>query len=165
MIFFLFALIIFTAACSSQKHMRGPSSVCLSEKDCSRVQVKKANFVLLFRNEHGTEIWKDKKSGLVWSDRLPKALTQVKALESCKNLKIGNKSWVLPTLDEYREAQHDGLELVSQNSNGEIYWSSSVRYFDISGAEWGGCYEPTGITTRFSYCPKERSLIVRCVSR
>lgn len=159
---YLFVLIALITACSSQKHYRGPSSVCSSEKDCSKTQVKAGNFVLQSRDENGAEIWKDKRSGLTWSDRLPDSMTQGSAATACEALKLGGKSWRLPSMDEFKEANNHKIVSALSNMN-YMFWSSSeCRGYDFTREEAYPFYSFT-----FGVCKNGRYAYnsVRCVSR
>jgi len=71
-------------------------------RDCSLV---KGNYILITRTHEHREIFKDNMSGLIWGDRLPFTETHAKAGAACDGLpKIDEKSWSLPTKEEFETA-------------------------------------------------------------
>lgn len=79
-------------------------------KDCN---FAKGEFVLVFRNEKGTEIFKEIKTGLLWGDRITMDFNHYGSQKACTNellepQLIGDVSWRLPTVREFEVAAGHG---------------------------------------------------------
>jgi hypothetical protein len=95
-------------------------------KDCS---YEKEGFALVARTEDGKEVHKEVSTGLLWSDRLPERMIYHNAKKACKaDLKevagISDVTWRLPSIDEYEEAEKNGIRQVLPNMN-YWFWSST----------------------------------------
>lgn len=90
-------------------------------KSCN---LTKENFILVSRSEDGLEIYKDSKSGLIWSDRIRMDFNHFGSFKACagespaltlfKDLK-----WRLPSIREYEEAAERGMKTILPNMT---YW-------------------------------------------
>jgi hypothetical protein len=131
-------------------------------KDCSS---EAEGFVLVTRSKDFKEVHKEKSTGLLWSDRLP-YMSHYNAETACSsNLKevagISGFTWRLPSIDEYKEAERNGIRKALPNMD-NWFWSSSVHSYDDyngSGSAW--LFDGTGDT----YYGSRSSLSwVRCVA-
>jgi hypothetical protein len=101
-------------------------------KDCSyQLTSEKEGFVLVTRSKDFNEVHKEVSTGLLWSDRLPSTMTHYNAERACKaDLKevagISGVTWRLPSIDEYEEAEKNGIRKALPNMN-YWFWSSSVK--------------------------------------
>jgi hypothetical protein len=109
-------------------------------KDCSyQLTSKKEGFVLVTRSKEFKEVHREVSTGLLWSDRLPLTMNHTNAREACKeDLKevagITGVSWRLPSIDEYKEAEKNGIRKALPNMN-YWFWSSSM-YLHYSYFRW-----------------------------
>jgi hypothetical protein len=122
------------------------------------------NFTLVTRTTEFKEIYLDEKSKLLWSDRLADGMTHFKAQESCKSdlaevVNVKGLTWRLPSIDEYKEADKNGVRAALPNMS-DWFWSSSVYQYGSSYA-WGldGVSGGVGIVNRSYYDGS-----VRCVA-
>ena len=97
-------------------------------EDCSE---QKKGFALVTRTKKGKEVHKEIKTGLLWGDRLSSTMDHYAAKEACKaNLeevaKLNERTWRLPSKEEYEEAEKNGIRKALPNMN-DVFWSSSVR--------------------------------------
>lgn len=98
--------------------------------DCSyQSDSVKGSFVLVTRTKELKEVRKDTKSGILWGDRLPSTMNHYDALKACKaDLPevggIGGLTWRLPSIEEYKVAETDGIRSALLMSG--WWWSSSV---------------------------------------
>lgn len=101
-------------------------------KDCSyQLTSEKEGFVLVTRSKDFKEVHKEVSTGLLWSDRLPSTMSHYDVEKACKaDLKevvgISGVSWRLPSIDEYKEADKNGIRKALPNMN-YWFWSSSVH--------------------------------------
>lgn len=97
------------------------------------------------------EVWKDSQSGLLWGDRLDNTYTHYNAIGLGANGKvvtetacnsqggktasagIGEKKFGLPTIEEYSQAEKNGVREVLPNKN-YLFWSASInpKYTDYA---------------------------------
>lgn len=87
------------------------------------------NFVLVARTIDAYEIWKDMKSGFLWSDVLSGKIPMPRALSSCHNqldevAKISGVNWKLPSIEQFNSAEEHGFRSVLPNMD-NWFWSSS----------------------------------------
>lgn len=89
------------------------------------------------------EVWKDSQSGLLWGDRLDKRYTHHDAIALGINGKvvsetacgsdegkvasagIGEKKFGLPTIEEFQQAEKNGVREVLPNMKDYFFWSAS----------------------------------------
>ena len=101
-------------------------------RDCSyQLTSQKEGFVLVTRTKEFKEVHKEIKTGLLWGDRLPSAMSHYDAEKACKAdlaevAKISEVSWRLPSIEEYKEAEKNGIRKALPNMN-YWFWSSSVH--------------------------------------
>ena len=101
-------------------------------KDCSYQKTSsKEEFVLVTRTKEFKEVHKDTKSGLLWGDRLPSAMSHYSAEKACNAslaevAKLSGHTWRLPSKEEFEQAEKDGVRKALPNMN-YWWWSSSVR--------------------------------------
>jgi len=104
-------------------------------KDCSyQLTSEKEGFVLVTRSKDFKEVHKEVSTGLLWSDRLPNTMTHHNAEKACKATLpevagISGVTWRLPSIDEYKEAEKNGIRKALPNMN-HWFWSSSVHRSD-----------------------------------
>ena len=90
------------------------------------------------------EIWRDSKTALVWGDVLASNYSHTKAIEFNDNGSVANevactsdegklangqiteKAFGLPSIEEYLQAQKDGVLAVVPNMGDRLFWSSSL---------------------------------------
>ena len=114
-------------------------------EDCSIKNPKiKANhsFILVSRleNLHGAEreIYLDSKNGILWTDRLASEFTYERALEVCSDSKnnrtggINEVIWELPTIENYIEAEKNGIRRALPRMD-DVFWTSSTWGEGYSG--------------------------------
>lgn len=134
-------------------------------KDCSyQLTSKKEGFVLVTRSKEFKEVHREVSTGLLWSDRLPLTMNHTNAREACKeDLKevagITGVSWRLPSIDEYKEAEKNGIRKALPNMN-YWFWSSSM-YLHYSYFRWLFMGKE-GSTDGYPVSSRES---VRCVAR
>lgn len=136
--------------------------------DCSyQLNSEKEGFVLVTRSKDYNmvtgsidynEVFKEISTGLLWSDRLDRDMSYPRAMKACRStLKevagLENKTWRLPSIDEYKEAAKNGIEKALA-MYGE-YWSSSVKRRKYA---WRYSYG------RVDYYHRYERLAVRCVA-
>jgi len=131
-------------------------------KECSEQESSsRGNFTLISRSKHFEEIYKDNKSGFIWSDRIHSRTNHASAVAACAGLpKIDNKSWRLPTIEEFKEADVNGIRSALPNM---IYWFwSSSEDDDNTSRAWlfSGNFGDLGYDYRFSFVGS-----IRCVAR
>jgi hypothetical protein len=100
-------------------------------RDCSyQSDSEKEGFVLVTRTKELKEVYKELKTDLLWSDRLPKTMDHFSAEKACnsslKEVAGINKSWRLPSKEEYEQAEISGIRQALPNMNYWV-WSSSLR--------------------------------------
>ena len=98
-------------------------------EDCSlQEQASNGSFVLVTRKKFKV-VQKDTKSGLLWGDTLSKYLSYDEALKACKNglPEVGGirRDWRLPTIEEFKEANYNGMRTALPNSE-HVFWSSTA---------------------------------------
>lgn len=92
----------------------------------------KENFVLVTRTDKGIEIFKDTKTGLIWSDRLSMDFNHYGSQKAChedlteltvfKGLK-----WRLPSIREFEQAAAHGMKDVLSRMNYWFWTSTPVK--------------------------------------
>jgi hypothetical protein len=105
-------------------------------EDCSE---QKKGFVLVTRTQEGKEVHKEVSTGLLWSDRLPSRMTHNDAGKACKaDLEevggISGVTWRLPSDEEYRKAEKNGIREALPNMN-YLFWCS-LRRDDFGNHRW-----------------------------
>jgi hypothetical protein len=123
------------------------------------------------------EVWRDSKSGLLWGDRLDKRYSHYDAIalglkgnvvseSACNsdngktaNAGIGEKKFGLPTIEEYLQAEENGVREVLQNMD-DFFWSASRYPNDTDNAR--GFFGSSGY---FVNDPRDDYGSVRCVGR
>ena len=134
-------------------------------KDCGEV---KGNFALVSRTKEGYEVYKDLQSGLIWSDRLSNEVNHHGADKICKvSLKetagITGTTWRLPSIEEYKDADINGIREALPNI-WSWFWSSSMhRNYSYVATLFNGVNGYTGNVSRNSDSDYVAS--VRCVAR
>jgi hypothetical protein len=110
-------------------------------KNCNS---RKNGLALVSRTKEGKEVHKDLLTGLIWSDRLQNVMTHYSAENACHSLlsevaKIGSVTWRLPNIEEYKEAEKNGIRKALPNMN-YWFWSSSVHrsYSNVAWVFLGG---------------------------
>ena len=136
-------------------------------QNCSFLSIQEKNgFFLVTRTEEFKEIHKDTKTGLLWGDRLPSKMDHYHAEKAChSSLKevagISGVTWRLPSIDEYKEAEKNGIRQAVPNMDRYIFWSSSKRQKNDDAAwlfnsDTGPFYKSKRYRSDYS---------VRCVAR
>lgn len=92
----------------------------------------KDSFVLVVRDEKGTEIYKDTKSGLIWSDRLPGDFNHYGSQKACGDdvaeLQIlKDVKWRLPSINEFEMAASHGMKESLSRMNYWFWTSTPVK--------------------------------------
>lgn len=104
-------------------------------KNCNK---KKDNFALVARTKEGYEVYKDLRTGVLWGDRLSSKMNHHSAEKACNsNLKevagISDVVWRLPAIEEYKEAEQNGIRDTLPNMY-YAFWSSSVHRYNSNYA-------------------------------
>jgi hypothetical protein len=101
-------------------------------QDCSsQINSEKEGFVLVARTTDFKEVHKEVSTGLLWSDRLPEVMNHFSAENVCQLSNpefagISGVNWRLPSLDEYKEADRNGIRKALPNMN-YWFWTSTIR--------------------------------------
>lgn len=104
-------------------------------KDCSYLYAsERRGFNLVARSEDGKEVYKEKSSGLLWSERPRERGSKHFAEFACKPtmkevVGLSEVKWELPTSDQYVEANKSGIRTAFQNIWGSS-WTSSRKSDD-----------------------------------
>lgn len=98
-------------------------------KNCN---VTKDNFVLVTRDEKGIEVYKDLKTGLIWSDRLQVDFNHYGSQKACADEALElqllkDLKWRLPTVNEFEVAASHGMKDVLSRMNYWFWTSTPVR--------------------------------------
>lgn len=134
-------------------------------KDCSYQRTSnRGNFVLVTRSKAFKEVYKDLSSGLLWSDRLVGTTQHGGALKACRGdlnevAGLSKFEWKLPSIENYKEADKNGIRKALPNMN-DTFWSSSVRFY-ISNLMW--FYDGEHGSVKYTHSFSELS--VRCIAR
>jgi hypothetical protein len=111
-------------------------------RDCSRFGklVQNANYELVTITNENSYIYRDKTSGVIWSDLLPGSLNQNEAMQACATLpqapaEMKVSGWRLPTVQEFETASKNDFISLAPNMNyafwtSSLYNNSSAWYFD-----------------------------------
>ncbi len=102
-------------------------------KDCSyQLTSEGEGFVLVTRSEDFKEVYQEISTGRLWSDRLPLIMNHNNAKTACNaDLKeVAGISgvtwrWRLPSIDDYKYAENNGIRATLPNMNYK-YWTSST---------------------------------------
>lgn len=113
-------------------------------KDCSsQFPSEKEGFVLVTISKDFKEVHKEVATSLLWSDRLPSTMNHDNAIKACEaDLKeftgISGLTWRLPSIDEYKEAEKNGIRKALPNMN-HWFWSRSRKgdFFNIAWLFYG----------------------------
>lgn len=139
-------------------------------KSCNFI---KENFALVARTDKGLEIYKDTKSGLIWSDRLTMDFNHYGSQKACGDeipdaQILKDMKWRLPTIHELEVAATHGMKAALPKS-AYTYWSSTPvkssrkqrrrRTFTASNFLWDGTEERTDTGDL------KDAASVRCVSK
>lgn len=84
------------------------------------------NYILVTRSEESGEVYLEKSTNLLWSDKLPEHMDQDEAIEACSSRTfsgIPEGYWRLPTIEEYKTAHEKGINDLPNMTN--HFWSSS----------------------------------------
>lgn len=136
-------------------------------RDCSyQLTSETEGFVLVTRSKDFKEVHKERSTGLLWSDRLPNYMDHYNAEKACNSsLKevagISAVTWRLPSIDEYKEAEKNGIRKALASMN-YWFWSSSVHY-----SYFGGAWQFHGGDGKTDYYHRDYygDISVRCVAR
>lgn len=95
-------------------------------KECN---VTKESFVLVARDEKGTEIYKDKKSGMIWGDRITSDFNHYGSQRACAGdhpeaQMLKDLKWRLPTIREFETAASHGMKASVSRMN-HFFWTST----------------------------------------
>lgn len=148
----------------TQKYACGnQGTVAQRIQDCSySPQAKKSGWSLVTRTAEFKEVWQDSNTGLVWGDRLPNTMNYDDAQKACNGSASENGklrlAFRVPTIDEYKQAEKNGIRSALPNI-GYWYWSSSV-YSEYTRGAWlfSGDYGYT------NYDFRDYDYSVRCVA-
>lgn len=136
-------------------------------RDCSlQLTSEKDGFVLVTRSKEFKEVHKEIKTGLLWGDRLPSTMNHNDAEKACKtNLKevanLSGLTWRLPSIEEYEEAEKNGIRKALPNMNYFFFWSSTM---DSSYSSLVLLFNGTAGTIGHGIY-YSRNYAVRCVAR
>lgn len=137
-------------------------------KNCN---VTKENFVLVARSESGLEIYKDMKSGIIWSDRISMDFNHYGSQKACsgevpeldlfKELK-----WRLPTVREFEESGIHGMKTALPHMT-YWFWTSTPQKtkYRRRRAPPAQSYLWDGIEQKSDVGDLKDAASVRCVAR
>jgi hypothetical protein len=102
------------------------------EERIKSCHLTKENFILISRSETGIEIYKDSKSGLIWSDRIKMDFNHYGSQKAChgdapelslfKELK-----WRLPTIREFEASAVHGMKAILPNMTFWFWTSTPIK--------------------------------------
>ncbi len=92
----------------------------------------KGEFILVFRNQKGLEIYKDIKTGLLWGDRIGIDFNHYGAQKACPQASLEAKifngfNWRLPTIREFELAAFRGMKDVLPRMFHSFWTSTPVK--------------------------------------
>ena len=146
---------------------------CSAFSDSTKKSSKNVEWNLVSRRRDAEtgkyyEVWKDSKSGLIWGDTLDNRYTHYKAVDACSSsdgkrasAKITDKSFALPSKDEYVDAEKNGIRGILPNMKDRWFWSSSVL---PQGSGYAFYFYGNDGYVYFDYRDNDNDS-VRCVSR
>lgn len=119
---FIFVTPLFSAPCGLKGSIDERINECAKTKD---------NFVLVTSTEEGREVYKDTKSGLIWSSRINYEMNHFGSQKICPNelpeAKILSEvKWRLPTLREFEQSAIHGMKTALPNMN-HWFWTSTPQ--------------------------------------
>jgi hypothetical protein len=140
-------------------------------QDCSSQPFSSVgNYVLVTRTAAKIEVYKDTRSGLIWSDVLADEMSQVKAFSMCRSnpLEGGNISelnYRLPSLKDYKQAADNGILTSLPNMRLRFWTTEDVDSYQIGGSLYTYMrYFFDGESARSSFMNKVIPAKVRCVA-
>jgi len=130
---------------------------------------------LITRTKELKEVWRDTKTGLIWGDRLEKPYSFNDLVELDKNQRVLREKicptveaengklvkvlrFRLPTIEEFKQANSDGIRTRLPNMDGR-YWTSSVF---TNGSWYGWVFD--GSTGESDGEVRDDEFAVRCVA-
>lgn len=109
----------------------------LEEKieSCSYVDSGKQNFVLVMRDEKLSEVWLDRATKMLWSDRIPEKMDFERAKLACETYaqELGDLrtfEWRLPQASEYQNYGESLLSILpnmTRYSESYWFWTSTTK--------------------------------------
>lgn len=98
-------------------------------KSCNQT---KEGFVLISRSETGIEIYKDAKSGLIWSDRIRTDFNHYGSSKACNDdspelTLFKELKWRLPTIREFEDSGINGMKTNLPNMSHWFWTSTPVK--------------------------------------
>jgi len=124
------------------------------------------------------EVWKDAKRDLLWGDRLDNKYTHYNAValdsngkviseSACKSEEgqkasagIGEKKFGLPTIEEFQDAEKNGVREVLPNMKDYFFWSASL---DPDGTDYARGFYGSGGDSDVD--DRDYDYSVRCIGR
>lgn len=101
-------------------------------KNCNTTE---GNFALVTKTIEGFKIYKDLKSGVIWSEVLSKSMNQYEAVEACRTVQpemanIPGLTWALPSYGIFNDANKNGIRKSLSNFKVNYFWSMNVASND-----------------------------------
>lgn len=98
-------------------------------KSCNQT---KDGFILVSRSETGVEIYKDAKSGLIWSDRIKTDFNHYGSAKACNDgspeiTLFKELNWRLPTIREFEDSGFNGMKTALPNMSHWFWTSTPVK--------------------------------------
>lgn len=133
----------------------------------------KGEFVLTVRDEKGTEIYKELKTGLFWGDRIPTDFNHYGSQRACNNDLLEDKllkevKWRLPSIREFEVAASHGMK-ESLPRMIHTFWTStpvrSKRKYSRRNAPPAQAYLWDGSDQRSETGDLKDAASVRCVGK
>lgn len=99
-------------------------------ENCSYLEKSEYNMVLVTRTQELKEVWLDRGSRLLWSDRLAGFYSAASAVEACENASVpemaflSEYTWRLPSQADYQSNQNFHYALPNMNT---WFWTSTER--------------------------------------
>ncbi len=138
-------------------------------KNCN---LTKENFILVARSERGIEIYKDAKTGLIWSDRISTDFNHYGSQKACsgevpeldlfKDLK-----WRLPTVREFEESAMNGMKTILPHMT-YWFWTSTPQKVRSRGrrrASPSQSFLWDGVEQKSDVGDQKDAASIRCVAK
>lgn len=166
----LFFLILIQAAAGQVTPCGKEGTLEERIKQCNST---KENFVLVSRADNGIEIYKDQKSGLIWSDRMKMEFNHYGSAKAC-NLDSQELSlfkdlkWKLPSLQDFERSSANGMKTSLPNM-GYWFWTSTPVKVKHRGRRRRGVMAQSfvwdGENQKYEVADLKDAASVRCVAR
>lgn len=137
-------------------------------RDCSTQESSSVgNFVLVTRTKDAHEVWKDMKSGFLWSDKLNQRMDRIKAQKACHSKlaevgKIQDVNWKLPRIEEYQEAESNSFRSVLPNTDDKFWTAMGYSKVLKAALVFNGLTGVASVVDDKDF-KENRNLAIRCI--